>query len=67
MLIEKLQLDLSVFSKSRVIARYQWLTPVILEAEIKSISVQSQPWGNSFQDPLSKKIFTKGLVEWFKV
>jgi hypothetical protein len=48
------------------------LTPVIIatqEAEIRRISVQSQPRQNSSQDPISKnKTITKiGLVEWLKV
>jgi hypothetical protein len=36
---------------------YWWLMLVILatqEAQIRRIAVQSQPWANSLQDPLSK-------------
>jgi hypothetical protein len=62
-----------------LIARHQWLTPVILaiqEAEIRKITVRSQPW-QIVQETLSqkkkkkKKTFTKqGLVAqgwWLKV
>jgi hypothetical protein len=42
-----------------ILARCQWLTPVILttqESEIRRIAVQSQAQANSSQDPISKKI-----------
>jgi hypothetical protein len=48
--------------KSKWKAGHQWLTPIILatqEAEIKRISVQSQPQANSLQDPISKMPNTK--------
>jgi hypothetical protein len=48
----------------------QWLPPVIpatQEAEIRRIVVQSQPWANNSQDPISKKTYKRGLVEWLKV
>jgi hypothetical protein len=38
------------------------MVPVILatqEAEIRRITVQSQPWANSSRDPILKKPFTK--------
>jgi hypothetical protein len=45
--------------------------PVILalqEAEIRRITVRSQPGQIVLQDPILKKPFTKkGLVEWLKV
>jgi hypothetical protein len=31
----------------------------VQEAEIRRITVQSQPWANSSRDPISKKPFTK--------
>jgi hypothetical protein len=34
-------------------------------AEIRGIQVQSQPWANSSQDPISK-IPKKELAEWLK-
>jgi hypothetical protein len=51
-----------------LLARHQWLTPVILatqEAEIRGIAVQSQNRKKKkcLQDPISKL----GLVEWLKV
>jgi hypothetical protein len=68
--------------KNRVLlARCQWLMPVILatqEAEIRSIMVQSQLQTNSSQDPILRKLITnkkkkirkekgkKGLAEWLK-
>jgi hypothetical protein len=46
------------------------LTPVILatqEAEIRRITVRSQPRANSSQDAISKKDgHKKGLEEWLK-
>jgi hypothetical protein len=37
------------------------------EAEIRRITVQSQPWTNSSPGPISKNLITiKGLEEWFK-
>jgi hypothetical protein len=58
--------------KSMCCAGHQWLTPVILatqEAEIKRITVRSQPREIGQRDPISKKPFTKkkGLVEWLKL
>jgi hypothetical protein len=48
-----------------------WLTSVILatqEAEIRRITVQSQPGQIVPQDPVSKKTHhNKGLVEWLKM
>jgi hypothetical protein len=47
-----------IILKLEVIAGCWWLTPVILatqEAEIRRIVVQSQPWVNSSQDPISEK------------
>jgi hypothetical protein len=44
--------------KSKSLARWRWLTPVILatqEAEIRRILVWSQSQANSLQDPISKK------------
>jgi hypothetical protein len=41
-----------------ILAGHWWLTPLILatqEAEIREITVQSQPWANSSGDPISKK------------
>jgi hypothetical protein len=56
-----------------ILARHWWLTPIIIatqEAEIRRITVQSQPQANSFQDPiLKKKLRThkkKGLPECLK-
>jgi hypothetical protein len=46
--------------------RHQWLMPVILatnEAEIRRITIRSQPWANSSQGPISK-IPNTGLEEW---
>jgi hypothetical protein len=46
------------------------LTLVILatqEAEIRRIAAQSQPKANSLQDPISKNLHKKGLLEWLKV
>jgi hypothetical protein len=43
-------------------ARHWWLMPIIpatQEAEIRRITVQSQTPGNSSQDPISKKPFTR--------
>jgi predicted secreted acid phosphatase len=43
-------------------ARLQWLMSVILviqEAEIRRITVQSQPKANSLRDPVLKKLITK--------
>jgi hypothetical protein len=37
------------------------------EAEIRIISVQSQPRHNSMRDPTSKNPPKKGLVKWLKV
>jgi hypothetical protein len=52
------------------LARCQWLMPVILatqEAEIRRITVGSQP-GQIVRESLSLKYLTqKGLVEWLKV
>jgi hypothetical protein len=51
----------------------QWLTPVILlgatqEAEIRRITVQSQPEQTVHKTLSPKKTITKiGLVEWLKV
>jgi hypothetical protein len=57
--------------KEGVEARHWQLTPVILatqEAEIRRITVQSQPQANSPRDPFSKKPITKEvLAEWLKV
>jgi hypothetical protein len=57
-------------------AEPQWLTPVFpatLEAEIRRITVQSQPPANNLWDPISKtkqinkqKNHKKGLAEWLK-
>jgi hypothetical protein len=47
-----------------IIDECQWLMPVLLatlEAEIRKISVWSQPWGISVQDLISKKPITKKL------
>jgi hypothetical protein len=52
-----------------VVLGSRWLTPVILatqEAEIRRISTQASR-ASSLQDPISKKICHKVLVEWFKV
>jgi hypothetical protein len=47
-----------------------WCSPIILATpgvEIRRITVQSQLWGNSLRDPISKNPITKkGLIEWFK-
>jgi hypothetical protein len=57
---------INTFLKTRKqkVARCWWLTPIILatqEAEIRRITVQSQPLANSSQDPISKKpIIKKG-------
>jgi hypothetical protein len=43
-------------------ARHWWLTPIILatqEAEIRRITVRSQPPANSSGDPILKKPITK--------
>jgi hypothetical protein len=43
-------------------ARRQWLTPVILatqEAEIRRITVQSQPRQTVHETPISKNLITK--------
>jgi hypothetical protein len=60
-----------LFIKEKTKAGCRWLIPVILatqEAEIRRISVQSQPRENSLQDPISKITITKKeLVEWLKV
>jgi hypothetical protein len=48
--------------KKTISAPLLWLTPVILatqEAEIRRIAIQSQPWANNLQDPISKKPITK--------
>jgi hypothetical protein len=39
------------------------------EAEVRRITVQSQPQSNSLREPISKKSITqkKGLVEWLEV
>jgi hypothetical protein len=37
------------------------------EAEIRRIEVQSQPRQTVLQDPSSKALYKKGLVEWLKV
>jgi hypothetical protein len=55
------------FIKNTLGAGYQWLTPVILatlEAEIRRISVRSQPW-QIVQENLSQKTLSQktGLVE----
>jgi hypothetical protein len=48
-------------------ARHPWLTPIILatqEAEIRRITVRSQPGGKKFLRPYLKKIHhKKGLAE----
>jgi hypothetical protein len=48
-----------------------WLTPVILathEADIRRITVQSQPGQTAHEILTQKKTFTKkGLEEWLKV
>jgi hypothetical protein len=44
----------------------QWLTPVIpatQELEIRKVAVQSQPWVNSSQDPISKKPNASGVAQ----
>jgi hypothetical protein len=59
--------------KGLVPARRQWLTPVILatqEAEIRRISVRSQPRQivcESLSQKKKKTLHKKGLVDWFKV
>jgi hypothetical protein len=57
-------------SKARLQAGHQWLKPIILatqEAEIRRITVQSQP-GKIVCETLSQKIHhKKGLVEWLEV
>jgi hypothetical protein len=58
------------FKTVRKIAGHWWLTPVILatqEAEIRRISVRSQP-GQIAIETLSqnKSVTKKGLVEWLK-
>jgi hypothetical protein len=43
--------------KNKNLAGCWWLKPIILatqEEEIRRIMVQSQPWANSSQDPISK-------------
>jgi hypothetical protein len=51
-------------------ATHWWVMSGILatqEAEIRRITVQSQPWTNSLRGPISKKLITKkGLEEWSK-
>jgi hypothetical protein len=51
--------------------RHWWLTPEIIgtqEAEIRRITIQSQPQANSSQDSILKIPITEiGLVEWLKV
>jgi hypothetical protein len=59
-----------VLGKNSITARCWWLMPIILatqEAEIRRITVQSQP-GQVVCETLSQKYLTeKRLVEWLKV
>jgi hypothetical protein len=51
-----------IISEEFLEARCWWLMPVVLaiqEAEIRRISVQSQPQTNSPRDPISKKYLTQ--------
>jgi hypothetical protein len=61
--------EMSVFFKTALYARCWWLTPVILatqEAEIRRITVQSQP-RQIVLDTLSQNTqHKKGLAEWLK-
>jgi hypothetical protein len=48
--------------KKSTIARHLWLMPIIRatqKAEIRRITVQSQPRGNSSRDPISKIPITR--------
>jgi hypothetical protein len=56
--------------KNKDSTRHLWLTPVILatqEAEIRRITVRSQPRQIVPRDSISKNTSQKELVEWLKL
>jgi hypothetical protein len=59
-----------ILPQSYGIAKCRWLTPVIpatQEAEIRTISAQSQPQADSSWNTILKRPIQKRLVEWLEV